>query len=407
VIARRSISLAVVALAGVLLTLAAGGRARSGLQGEAARFSSDAGFSELALRDEQIRVWNQALAADPRSALALGQLAALHSQRAREGGNWDDFLEAERLSRASLALRTNRNGRSAVTLASALMSQHRFREARDVAKELVAREPDVPQYRSLLGEAAMELGEYELAETMFLSVMRERTHLSIAPRIARWLEVTGYRRDARRLLEAARDEARRRADIPLESRAWFEWRVGDLDLREGRLRRARRAFRRALEIEPGDPRSLAGMARLELLDGRPHEAISWGTRAMAERLEPETLGTIADAHAALGDSSRATEFHRAMVVAASTQPIAMHRALALRQLDRGEKIGAILDAATADLRERRDIYGYDLLAWALHAAGRDAEAVEAIRIALRFGTPDPVLQRHREVIERASLAAER
>jgi tetratricopeptide (TPR) repeat protein len=405
--ARRSSALAVVALAGVLLTLAAGGRVRTGLQAEAAHLSSGAALSELALRDEQIRVWNQALAADPQSALALGQLAALHSQRAREGGSWDDFMEAERLSRASLAVRTNRNGRTAVTLASALMSQHRFREARDVARDLVAREPEVPQYRALLGEAALELGDYDLAQAMFLSVMGARTHLSIAPRMARWLEVTGYRRDARRLLEAARDESLRRSDIPREAKAWFEWRVGDLDLREGRLRRARVAFQRSLEIEPGDPRSLAAMARLELMDGRPRDAIAWGTRAIASRLEPETLATIGDAHAALGDSSRAAEFHRAMFVAASAQPIAMHRALALRQLDRGENVGAILDAATADLRERRDIYGYDLLAWALHAAGRDTEALDAIRVALRFDTPDPLLQRHREVIERASLVSVR
>ena len=46
------------------------------------------GFSERGQRDEQIRVWRQALAADTGSALVLGQLAALHLQRAREGGGW-------------------------------------------------------------------------------------------------------------------------------------------------------------------------------------------------------------------------------------------------------------------------------------------------------------------------------
>lgn len=327
-IVRRSAPFAAVALAGVLLTLAAGGRARTDALGEAGRFPAGAGFSELTQRDEQIRIWNQALAADPRSALALGQLAALHGQRAREGGRWDDVTESERLARASLALRTNRNGRAAVTLASALMSQHRFRDALEVARELVAREPDVPQYRALLGEAALELGDHDLAEAMFLSVMGARTHLSIAPRVARWLEVTGYRRDARRVLQAARDESVRRADLTRESKAWFEWRVGDLDLREGRLRRARNAFARALEIEPDDPRSLAAMARLELVDGRPREAIAWGTRAIASRLEPETLGTLGDAYLALGDSAKAGEFYRTMNVAAQSQPVAVRRALA-------------------------------------------------------------------------------
>ena len=39
----------------------------------------------------------EALAADPTSALVTGQLAALHLQRAREGGGWDDYLTAEAL----------------------------------------------------------------------------------------------------------------------------------------------------------------------------------------------------------------------------------------------------------------------------------------------------------------------
>ena len=68
------------------------------------------GFKERDLRDVQIRVWQQALAADSGSAVAMANLAALHNQRAREGGSWDDYLKAEQYARHSLAIRTNRNG---------------------------------------------------------------------------------------------------------------------------------------------------------------------------------------------------------------------------------------------------------------------------------------------------------
>ena len=71
----------------------------------AASVAGDAPFSELADRDIQIRVWHQALDADPTSALVLGQLAALHAQRAREGGTWDDYLQAEAYARRSIGKR--------------------------------------------------------------------------------------------------------------------------------------------------------------------------------------------------------------------------------------------------------------------------------------------------------------
>ena len=119
-----------------------------------AKASREPGFSERGERDIQIRVWHQALDADPNSAIAMGQLAALHLQRAREGGTWDDYLKAEEFARRSLGKRTNRNASTAATLVSVLLAQHRFTEARDVATELVKRESDIPQYRATLGEVA-------------------------------------------------------------------------------------------------------------------------------------------------------------------------------------------------------------------------------------------------------------
>ena len=54
-----------------------------------------------------------------------------------------------------------------------------------------------------------------------------------------------------------------------------------------------------------------------------------------------------------------------------------------------------------ELRTRRDIYGYDLLAWSLHAQGRDAEAKAAMAHALAQGTRDAQLFYHAAVIERS------
>ena len=360
------------------------------------------GFSQLAERDAQIRVWHQALDADPTSAAALGQLSALHLQRAREGGGFSDYLTAESYARRSVAKRTNRNAKTAVTLVSALLAQHRFAEARDVAADLVRREPDIPQYRSLLGEVAMELGDYRTAGAMLDPLTRERGILSVASRLARWAELNGRTAAARGILEAARDDALTRSDVPSETRAWFEFRVGDLALRTGRLRGDEAAFRAGLAIEPDDPRLLAGMARLFALRGDAAEAVSWGDRAIAVQLDPGTLGVVGDAYAALGDREKAAEYFRTMEVAVTAQPGPFHRAWSLYLLDHNLRVNEVLGRAREELKQRRDIYGYDLAAWALHRARRDREAAAPMRAALQLGTPDAMLWFHNGMIARAA-----
>ena len=363
-----------------------------------AKASREPGFSERGERDIQIRVWHQALDADPTSAIAMGQLAALHLQRAREGGTWDDYLKAEEFARRSLGKRTNRNASTAVTLVSVLLAQHRFTEARDVATELVERESDIPQYRATLGEVAMELGDYAVADSMFRSVWQQRSALSIAPRVARWLELTNHVREARALLVSSRDDAVSRREVAKETKAWFQMRVGDLELRSGHQHAAEEAFRAGLAIEPDDPRLLAAMARLADSRGDHQAVIVWGERAIGLQLDPATLGLVGNAYAALGDSAKSAEYFKTLEVAVSMQPGAYHRAWSLFLLDHGYRVNEVLLKAQAELRDRKDIYGYDIVAWALEKSGRHAEAQDAMRIALRLNTPDPLLARHARAI---------
>lgn len=359
------------------------------------------GFSERELRDEQIAVWKTALAADSVSALAMGQLAALYNQRAREGGSYDDYARAEEMARKSLATRLQRNGKTAVTLVSVLLAQHRFTEAYDVARDLVNREGDIPQYRTLLGEVSMEVGDYATAGAMFDSVWSERAHLSNAPRLARWLELNNHTREARRILVDARDEALKRRDVTKETQAWFELRLGDFDLRAGRPRAAEESFRAGLSIEPNDPRLLAAMARLSSEFGKNREAIEWGERAIAEQLDPGTLGIVGDAYAALGDTAKSNEYFRTLEVAVTAQPGAYHRAWSLYLLDHNLRVDDVLQKAQEELRTRKDIYGYDLVAWALYKSGRVAEASQMMRLAMQLNTPDPLLVKHAAAIAKA------
>jgi tetratricopeptide (TPR) repeat protein len=388
------IAAAAVTLAAISHQLSAVSDQRSGMR----RPPNADGMSELDQRDTQIRVWKIALAQDSKSAIALGQLAALYLQRARETGDDNNYTEAEQYARRSLALRTNRNGPTFVTLAATLVAEHRFAEAESVSTNVVALYPEIPQYRAQLGEIQMELGHYDAARQSFDSLYTVRTHLSIAPRLARWEELNGNVAGARKLLADALANAKTRRDLPTEQLAWFHLRLGDIEMRNGHSRRARALFEEGLAVEPNDYQLLDAMARLEAVEGNPKKAIEYGERGIAIKLDPATLGLLGDSYLALGDKARANEYFKTMEVAVAGQPGAYHRAWSLFLLDHDLRVPEVLANVQKELESRKDIYGYDLLAWALHKEHRDAEARLAMNQARKLGTRDAMLFYHEGMI---------
>src|SRR2546422_2627654 len=349
------------AAAGATTALRAAGNATRG--GAAARVRAEA-----AGRDADIAFYVRRVAADPIGAADRSRLAGLYLQRARETADFGDYRRAERLARRSLELRVAHNENTYVMLASALLAQHRFVEAHAAGRALNARAPGVPGHQALLGEIALELGRYREARPLFDSLWPARHELAVAPRQARWAELTGGTDLARRLLAGALAEAQTRRDLPPEQLAWFHLRVGDLALRTGRLAEAEFAFRQGLVVFPGDYRLLAGLARLEAARGHWRRAIDYGGSAAALRPAPAPLGLVSDAYAALGDSTAAAEYARAMEIAVLGQPGQWHRASRLYLLDHDRRVPEVLARVQGDIRTRRDVYGFDLLAWALHKA---------------------------------------
>jgi tetratricopeptide (TPR) repeat protein len=389
----------------VALALAAMTIALARTRGTAPRAIPPAGgrpvHSASEIRELDIAFWQRRAAEDRSSAADRSRVAALYLERARELGNHADYQRAEEWARASLRIRGSRNASTYQSLAAALLAQHRFSDALETARALVAIEPDEPGYEALLAEIELEMGRYADADRRFARLETMGDRLSVAARLARWYEISGKPDAARGVLVRATGRLSSRADLPREQVAWFSYRLGDLELRRGRLEQADTALRRALAIFPADYRAFGALARLELARGRWREAIAWGDRAIAIQLDPATLGAMSDAFSALGDSMRAEEYAQAMSVAALSQPGPIHRAWGLFLLDHGREARQVLSRARADIATRHDVYGEDLLAWALFRNGLVTEARAAARRALARGTVDPQLFYHAGMIERA------
>jgi tetratricopeptide (TPR) repeat protein len=364
-------------------------------------------MTESEIRDRDIEFYERRAVEDTASASDRAQLASLYLQRARTSGGFADYERAEDVARRSLALRTSHNGQTFALLASALLARHDFVGALRVAERADSLEPANTNHIALIGEIELELGDYEAATRRFESLHFDSDQFTVAARAARWRELTGRSDAARRLLRTAISRVNRRDDLPKEQVAWFHYRLGELELRTGNIDSAEASFRRGLSIFPDDYRILGGLARLESSRRRWQQAIDYGNQALAVQLDPVTLGTISDAYRALGDSAEAAQYARAMTTSALEQPGPIHRAWGLFILDHGSLRDAerVLTKTREELRTRHDVYGYDLLAWALHREGRDAEARVAMTKALAQHTEDPQLTRHARAIDAALAVA--
>ena len=353
------------------------------------------------IRDLDIEFYQARVKRDPRSARDFTQLAGLYLQRARETADNEDLVRAERSARHSLELRRGRNDAAFGVLASSLMAQHRFAEALDVGRELLALDSTSVAARGLVAETELELGRYDEAGRLFGQLATYQGDMGVAPRLARWEELHGRPDEARRLLRLARDEAGRRHAMPKEQIAWFHLRLGDLALRTGYLHEAERELDSGLRIAPDDYRLLGTLARLYAVRHDWRRAAEDGELSVARALDPATLGLLHDTYVALGDSATAEEYYHAMALAVLRQPGPYHRAWSLFLLDHDREVPRVLAKVEEELATRRDIYGYDLLAWALHKSGRDAEARAPMQRALALGTRDAMLHYHAGMIARA------
>jgi tetratricopeptide (TPR) repeat protein len=358
--------------------------------------------TESEIRSLDIEFYERRIAEDSFSAADRSRLAALHLQRARETGSYPDYMRAAELARRSIALRESHNAETYVLLTSALLAQHEFTEALRVARGLFEIDTTSSSHAALLAEVELEVGDYPRAERHFKRAAHDADRPSIAARLARWYEVTGRLSQAQALLRTTTAAMARTRDVPREQLAWFHYRLGELELRAGHLASADSAFRSALLALPTDYRALGGLARVAAARSQWQAAVDYGSRAIAVQLDPATLGTMSDAYAAEGDTAQARSFADAMAVAALGQPGSIHRAWGLFLLDHDRDVPRVFAEARKAMAHRRDVYGYDLLAWAAFKAGRLDEARRAVAQALSRGTEDASLSYHAGMIALAA-----
>ncbi len=369
----------------------------------AAPLAADSGATENAVRFLENKVKN-----DPEDFSANGKLAGLYLQKLRETGNASYLELAFRAARASLAsVPEVRNAGGLAALAAAEFAAHDFANARDHAIRLAELEPRKSYPQTMLGDALVELGEYERAEVAYKKAVALDGGLTYNGeiRLARLAQLKGDNSAAQEHYATALTLTLNQPAPPRETVAWLRWQLGETAFSVGDYETAEKHFRDALVTFPDYYRAVASTGKTRHANNDLPGAIEHYEKAVRLLPDPQFIAALGDLYKLAGrdeDAQKQYELVEQIGRLNTLNGALYNRQLALFYADHDIKIDEAYRLAAKEYEMRKDIYGADALAWTALKAGKLTEAQAAIKDALRLGTQDAKIFYHAAMIARAS-----
>ena len=349
--------------------------------------------------DERIAVYQKLSVAKPEDLHYQNLLAGAYIQKMRETTDFGYIDRAEKLVTRTLA--SESNNYEALRLRSEIgLERHHFAEVARFSREMIRISPDDSWNWGTLGDALMELGQYDEAADAYQKMMSLRPNQASYNRASYYRWVMGDAEGAIDIMRRAIDSG---SPAP-ENTAWCLVDLGNLYFKTGRLDEAAATFAEALRTFPGYHPAYAGQGRVLAAQGKVAEAIESFRHAQAVVPMPEYAEALAELYDRAGKKDEARRQMDLLdivdrMVSANNEKT--NRNLALVFANQGRKLERALELAQAELEVRGDVYTYDALAWALFKNGRYRDAEQASERALRFGTPEPAFQFHAGMIAAA------
>ena len=345
-------------------------------------------------RDRAITRLQQDARKDHTARSALERLGFAYVARARINNDAGDYKLAE-MAAACLDERYPGEPQTLLLRGHVLHQLHRFAEAEQIARVLIARRTFVLDY-GLLGDALMEQGRLSEAAAAYQTMVDLKPFYQSYTRAAhlRWLK--GDLDGARGMMRLATESASPRDP---ESVAWAWTRLAAYELQSGRLDAAMSAAETALRYQPDYAAALLAQGRILLARNRVSDAVSVLRNAARLNPLPEYQWVLADALRFGGLGAEADDVEENLIARGrETDP----RTLALYLATRRTNVATAVSLAQDELRARHDVFTLDAHAWTLAASGRIAEAVPEIARAVGEGTRDGRLFLHAGLIHAAA-----
>ena len=318
----------------------------------------------------------------PRDHETWAALGLAYVEQARVTADPGLYPKAEGALRRSLEVRARDNPAALAGLGALANARHDFAAARTFATDALRGNPYDADAYGVLADAHTQLGDAPAATAAVQRMLDLRPGLAAYARASYDLEQRGRLAEATDLMRRALDAAVEPADI-----AFCRNQLGDLAWFTGDLPGAAAEYAAGLAADPAYQPLLRGRARVAAASGNLDAALADAATVAARTPTPDTLMEYAEL---LRLAGRHAEADRQLTLAR-----AAHR-IFLANGGRDDLTGALLALAAGDApaavtlaraewRRRPFAEVADVLGRALHAAGRDTEALPYARKAVGLG----------------------
>jgi len=333
---------------------------------------------------------------NPKRARNRTLLGAAYLQKARETGDPSYLGKAEELFRKALE-QDGKDFEAMAGLGSLCLSRHQFWDALRWGEKGLAVNPWSSELHGVVGDACVELGEYDRAVKTFQRMVDLKPQLSAYSRVSYVRELYG---DTKGAIEAMSMAVSSGAPNR-ENTAWCQVQLGHLYFNVGNYHMAELEYQMALKRLPKYVHALAGLARLRVAQNKVDEGVRLYEEVVAAMPLPEFVISLGDLYEGLGKrdlAKRQYDLVLAMQELYRANGVDTEMEMALFEADHDLNVPAALEQARRQLQKRANIKAADVLAWTLYKSGQYEEAQSAIQKALRLGTKDPLFLYHAGMI---------
>jgi tetratricopeptide (TPR) repeat protein len=350
--------------------------------------------------NERIRNIEGRLNASPNDLKLQAALTAAYLQKLRETADGSYLDRAAKL--ADRMLETDGGNFTALRFQNEIdLQRHNFKAVAERARDMAKFAPSDPGNWGNLGDALMELGEYEAAGQAYTRMFALRPNLASYNRLGYFRFVTGDAPGAIALMQVAVEAGEA---VP-ENTAWCWAELGDMYFKTGRLLDAENAYRSALDLFPLLHRAYAGLGKAQAAKGQVESAIRSYERAQAIVPMAEYAAALEDLYRGQGREAKAQDQQAqldAIDALSRAAKESTNRTLALILADHNRHLDRALELITAEIPTRGDVYTWDAMSWILFKLGRVQDARAASLKAVRWSTPEPSFYFHASQIAEAA-----
>jgi Tfp pilus assembly protein PilF len=346
--------------------------------------------------DSQVETLQTKLKQNPDDERAYVLLGLAYLQKVRETGDPTYYGKTEEALSRALDLQPD-DFAAMIQMGALSLSRHQFREALAWGEKARAISPGTALIYGVIGDAQIELGQYDAALETFQTMVDMRPDLSSYSRASYIRELHG---DVDGAIEAMQ-RAVQAGGPNAENTNWTRVQLGNLYFNSGRVAEAETQYEEALTLYPGYIHAIAGLARVQAARGEYDQAIKLYIEATNKIPLPEYVIALGDVYKAAGRSQEAQQQFSLVGVMErlyAANGVDSDLEIALFDADHDQNLKETLTLARKAYANRPSIYGADVLAWTLYKTGNYTEAKKYSQESLRLGTRDALKLFHAGMI---------